>query len=64
MRTKTKKRPACEWGEAWEALRAHIQTCHPCGMLWVGIGKDRYEHCAEYKRLEAVAASKPCTCPN
>lgn len=52
----------CPQRKAFDAIAAHAATCHPCGLLWAGVGHGRYEFCDEYKRLAGEHESAQCTC--
>lgn len=55
-------RERCPDEAAWNAIADHVAGCHPCGMIWAGIGITRYEHCAEYRRLVKARQGCACTC--
>lgn len=54
----------CPKGQLCDAILAHCQpdVCLPCARLFVGVGKDRYEHCQEFRRLEGEFKDAICTC--
>lgn len=52
----------CPQRRAYRALQAHLEACHPCAMLSLGIGTDRFEYCEEFKRLHQEMIETECVC--
>jgi hypothetical protein len=52
----------CPQAIAFQALCDHTKVCHPCAMLFAGIGRDRYEHCARWHELAKAHEQARCTC--
>jgi hypothetical protein len=63
MATQAQSSPPCPRQVALDAYSAHCRTCHPCGMRYAGIGRDRYAQCPVGQSLDSAARKAPCTCP-